>query len=75
VKSSLKIKLNQKENEFSVTTADGYDLLKGLFITNVSVEADATHVPKVVLTCVLFDGLEIETDEADIEIHETKVRK
>lgn len=75
MKSSLKIKLNQKENEFSITTADGYDLLKGLLITDLSIRADAANVPKVILTCVLFDGLEIETDEAEVEIHENRVRK
>jgi hypothetical protein len=75
MKSSLKLKYNPQTTEFSATTAEGNDITQGLMIDQIEIKLDAYKIPTVVFTCKVFDSLEIELAEAEIEVREIKVRK
>jgi hypothetical protein len=75
MKTSLKLKYNQRTGEFSATTGEGNELSQGLMITDMSINLTGHGVPTVVFTCQITDDLEIELADADIEVHEVRVKK
>jgi hypothetical protein len=75
MKTSLKLKYNIHTGEFSAITGEGNEISQGLMITDMVISLNAQSIPIVVLTCMVHDDLEIELAEAEIEVHEIKVKK
>jgi hypothetical protein len=68
MKTSLKLKYNQRTGEFSATTGEGNELSQGLMITDMAINLNGHGVPTVVITCHVTDDLEIDLAEAEIEV-------
>jgi hypothetical protein len=76
MKSSLKLKFDSQTGQVKLVTADGNDIIENIeTITNIEIKISATELPKVVITCLILDLLEVEADQTEIETTKTWIKR
>jgi hypothetical protein len=68
MESNIKLHYNAKTYDASLTANDGANVLDGLFVESIVITLDAANIPKVVITCAVFDKLEVTLPVGEVQI-------